>query len=216
MTPALWLLAAGAALWFGIAHAGRDDSARASLLKTLATALLALIALFSAAPGPIAAGLALGALGDMALSRPGRRMFLLGVAAFAAGHLAYIAAFAGFGLASAPGGGALLAIVLVLALLGSAERWLAPHAGDLRWQVWGYGLIIGSMAVCAILLPAMPGRDALRAGAALFLASDVLLALRMFRLHDPRQQLLASLVVWPLYWGGQALILLGALRAAGV
>lgn len=214
MTP-LWLLAAGAALWFGLAHAGRATSWRGSLLKTLATLLLALIALLSAAPGPITVGLALGALGDFALSRPGRRMFLFGVAAFAAGHLAYIAAFAGFGLVTAPGGGVIAAIVLVLALLGSAERWLAPHAGDLRWQVWAYGLIIGTMAICVLLLPAIPGRETLRAGAALFLISDVLLALRLFRLREPQQQLLASLVLWPLYWGGQALLLLGALRAAG-
>lgn len=215
MIAALWLLAAGAALWFGVAHAGRDSSWRGTALKTFSTALLAVIALSAQAPMLIAAGLALGALGDLALSRPGRAMLLLGMAAFAAGHLAYVAAFAGYGLVPAPGVAAMAAIVLVLALLGSAERWLAPHAGDLRWQVWLYGLIIGTMAVCAVLLTPMPGRDAMRLGAALFVVSDVILALRLFRLREERQQLRASLLLWPLYWSGQALLLYGALLASG-
>jgi hypothetical protein len=66
------------------------------------------------------------------------------------------------------------------------------------------------MAVAAVLLPAGPGQAVMRIGAALFLVSDLILALRMFRLQAPGAQLLASRVLWPLYWGGQALILWGA------
>ena len=51
-------------------------------------------------------------------------------------------------------------------------------------------------------------------GAALFVASDLLLALRLFVAQDAQAQRRLSLLLWPAYWGGQALILLGAIRAA--
>ena len=39
--------------------------------------------------------------------------------------------------------------------------------------------------------------------------SDLVLALRMFILKPPRTRLIAPRLLWPLYWGGQALILFG-------
>jgi len=39
------------------------------------------------------------------------------------------------------------------------------------------------------------------------------LALRLFRLHDPARQVLATRLLWPLYWGGRGLILAGAVAA---
>lgn len=208
MIPALWALAALAALWFWAAHAGRGESAAASIVKTTSTAALALAGLASGAPGGIVAGLALGAVGDFALSRPGTRWFLAGMAAFAAGHLAYALAFlTAFGPVSTPGpvGWAMLAAIAALVL--STEFWLAPHTGALRWPVRGYALVIGAMAAAAVLLP--PGMGWVQAGVALFLASDVILALRMFRLKGETARLRASRTLWPAYWGGQALILCG-------
>jgi uncharacterized membrane protein YhhN len=205
---ALTAVAALAALWFWLAHAGRTDSATASIVKTTSTAALALAGWAMGAPGGIVAGLALGAVGDFALSRPGTRWFLAGMAAFAAGHLAYVAAFlTAFGplTASGPVAWAVLAAIAVLVL--STEVWLAPHTGALRWPVRGYAGVIGTMAAAAVLLP--PGMGWVQTGVALFLASDLILALRMFRLKGEAARLRASRMLWPAYWGGQALILWG-------
>ena len=208
MIAALWALAALAALWFWAAHAGRGESATASIVKTASTAALALAGLASGAPGGIVAGLALGAVGDFALSRPGTRWFLAGMAAFAAGHLAYALAFlTAFGPVSAPGPVAWAMLAAIAALVLSTEFWLAPHTGALRWPVRGYALVIGAMAAAAVLLP--PGMGVVQAGVALFLASDVILALRMFRLKGETARLRASRTLWPAYWVGQALIVWG-------
>ncbi|WP_323041267.1 lysoplasmalogenase [Gemmobacter sp.] len=211
MIAAFWSVAALAAIWYGLAHAGGGGGWRASVVKTISTAALARAGLAMGAPGWVVAGLALGAAGDFALSRPGTRWFLAGMGAFALGHLAYVAAFLGsFGPISAPGAMGWAIIAPLLALVLSTEVWLAPHTGALRWPVRGYGLVIGAMAVAAVLLPTGAGQAAMRAGAALFLASDLILAVRMFRLTDAAAQGLAGRLLWPLYWGGQALILWGA------
>lgn len=212
MTTALLGIAGAAALWFWLAFAGRTGTATASAVKTTSTAALALAGLAAGAPGWVVAGLALGSAGDLALSRPGTRWFLAGMAAFALGHLAYVAGFAGGGLAP-PGFAEVVAIAAVLALVLSTEVWLAPHTGALRWPVRGYVLVIGAMALAATLLPPGQEQALMRWGAALFLASDLVLALRLFRLQDPARQMLAARVLWPLYWGGQALILSGAVAA---
>ena len=209
MIPALCAIAGLAAVWFWIAHAGRADSGTASMVKTTSTAALALAGLAMGAPGGIVAGLALGAGGDFALSRPGTRGFLAGMGAFAAGHLAYVLAFlTAFGPVAPPGpfGWAMLAAIAALVI--STEVWLSPHTGALRWPVRGYALVIGTMAAAAVLLP--PGMRMMQAGVALFLASDVILALRMFRLTGETARLRASRALWPAYWAGQALILSGA------
>jgi uncharacterized membrane protein YhhN len=209
MIPALWALAGLAAVWFWVAHAGRADSAQASAVKTTSTAALALAGWAMGAPGGIVAGLALGAVGDFALSRPGTRWFLAGMGAFATGHLAYVAAFlTAFGPLIAPGpvGWAMLAAIAALVL--STEVWLAPHTGALRWPLRGYALVIGTMAAAAGLLP--PGFGLMQMGVALFLASDLILALRLFRLKGEAARLRAARMLWPAYWAGQALILGGA------
>ena len=59
-----------------------------SALKTGAVFILALMAALKMPLLAVALGLC--ALGDLALSRPGERAFLAGVASFAAGHLAYV------------------------------------------------------------------------------------------------------------------------------
>lgn len=213
---ALLALAALAALAYQLAFAGRTEGShswRGTAVKTLSTALLALAGIAGQAPGLIVAGLALGSAGDLALSRPGTRAFLAGMAAFALGHLAYVVAFVSRslelgGLAFGPGRVALLGLLAVLLL--STEFWLAPRTGALRWPVRGYGLIIGAMAAAVILLPENPGDRVLQAGAALFLLSDTLLAIRLFVARgEPAKQALGY-AVWPAYWAGQALILWGS------
>lgn len=204
-----WFLVAGAAflaLLYGVHYCGRDPSAAKSLVKTGSMAGLALAALFLGAPALVTAGLALGAVGDFFLSRRGDRAFLAGMAAFAAGHLAYATAF------WTPGSDLpLLPVTLLLLLSGSTELWLAPHTGPLRWPVRGYVAVIAAMALASLTLPL--GHIA-QIGAALFVLSDLLLALEMFVLADGRIRRALSHLLWAAYWSGQALIFLGMLPAA--
>lgn len=171
-----------------------------SALKTASVGLLALLAWRHGAPVTIALGLALGSAGDFFLSRPGKPAFLAGMAAFAAGHLAYALNFLG----PFPAAIALPALAM-LALAVSTEFWLIPHSGDLRWPVRLYVAIIALMAVTAMTLPA--ARWPAVAGAGLFVLSDLMLAIHLFR--TPRTWL--SRALWPVYWTGQALILTGSI-----
>ncbi|WP_127107625.1 lysoplasmalogenase [Pararhodobacter zhoushanensis] len=197
---------------FWLRYAGDDaSSAGGTTVKTLSTALLALIALQSGAPGWVVAGLALGSLGDFALARPGTAAFLAGMLAFALGHLAYAGGFASQ-VTVLPGAvwpilAAMLGLVAVTAL------WIAPKAGALAWPVRLYAVIIGAMVIAAAALPNIAGRGAILTGVALFAASDFILAIRLFILNDPRLRLIGAKVLWPLYWLGQALILWGAMAA---
>lgn len=215
----LLLLATLAAIAYQLAFAGRPEGSHSwtgTAVKTLSVALLALAGMAGMAgqaPGLIVAGLALGSAGDFALSRPGTRAFLAGMAAFALGHLAYVVAFAGRslelgGLAFGPGRVALLGLLVVLLI--STEFWLAPRTGALRWPVRGYALIIGAMAAAVILLPENGGDRVLQAGAALFLLSDTLLAIRLFIARGEPAKYRLGHAVWATYWLGQMLILGGS------
>lgn len=202
MGGGIFSLAFGFAMVFGLQWCWRGESWTKTGIKTAATALLALAAPFLGAPWEVTLGLALGAAGDFALSRPGERAFLAGMAAFAAGHLAYAWVF----LMSGVGDVVLVPAIVVVAVALSTERWLAPRTGALRWPVRGYVLVIAAMMLSALTLPG----QALMviAGAALFMLSDLLLALEMFVRKTPSRTL--SRAVWACYWGGQALICLGA------
>lgn len=206
LSVAFLALAALAALAYGIAQAGRDGPAGTAAVacKTASVALLAVAAGLGGAPGLVVAGLACGAMGDFWLTRPGTRAFLAGMAAFALGHLAYAAAFfagAGVGAVLVPAAG-------LVALAVSAEFWLLPHAGALRWPVRGYGTVIVAMAIAVLTAP---GQPLVKAGAGLFLVSDVLLAIALFRARTPALRLALGRILWPAYWLGQALICLGSL-----
>ena len=184
-----------------------------SAAKTAATLALVVAALVSPAPGLIVLGLALGAAGDFFLSRHGQALFLAGMAAFAAGHLAYGAAFwsraATLGF-SGPTFAQSLELVLLWLAIFALGFWLSSRAGALRLPVFGYALVIGLMASCALILPAQPGGRTLQLGVGLFVLSDTLLALRLFVTPGGAMQKPLDLVVWPAYWLGQALIFAGA------
>ncbi|WP_417587190.1 lysoplasmalogenase family protein [Pararhodobacter oceanensis] len=206
-------VAAVAALVYWLRYAGADmPSPAASSVKTLSTAALALLGWWLGAPLLVVIGLAFGSLGDLALSRAGDRAFLAGMLAFALGHLAYVVEFARLLAADGPQVGAVfwLTVAAMLVLVPLTLLWIAPKAGGLAWPVRAYALIIGAMALAASLLPQSSGLWLLQIGVAAFLASDFILALGKFIATHPRTRLLASRGLWPLYWGGQALILWGA------
>jgi uncharacterized membrane protein YhhN len=215
LATAIVSLAAAVGYWLRFAALDQPGPVGAGV-KTVSTGLLAVLVAFVPG-GPwfwlVPLGLGLGALGDLFLALRGERFFLAGVGAFGLGHLAYAAGLLlrsgslGFdGLA----GVETVALAGLVALLVSTEFWLAPRTGALRWPVRGYVVLIGLTGVGALLIPAHPGQGWLRLGAAFFIASDLMLAIRLFVARDGvlRQRLAHAL--WPAYWLGQALIAWGA------
>lgn len=217
MASATAIVSLAAALCYWLVYATRAEKGPAgAAVKTLATGVMAL-ALMALPFGGwfwlIPLGLGLGALGDLFLALGGVQRFLAGVAAFGLGHVAYAGGFMlrsgdlGFdGLSGVEGA----ALVGLLMLLASTEVWLTPRTGDLRQPVRAYVGLIGLMGVAAILLPAHHGQGTMRLGAALFVLSDLMLALQLFVVRDAAARTRLALTLWPAYWAGQALIAVGA------
>lgn len=209
-----------ATLVYALAYSWNDGHGPwRSLTKTLALLPLGLLwlitALIAGEPGwAMAAGLLLGVLGDFLLSRPGEKAFLAGMAAFGLGHVVY--ALALFGRAEALGlpgfgGGQFWGLAALAALALSTENWLSPHTGSLRWPVRAYVLVIALLGAVAVILPSNPGQQEIQMGVTLFLISDLLLALRMFRARSEGLRRALGLMLWPAYVLGQLLIAWGSL-----
>lgn len=202
----IWMiLALCCAVGYGAGYCWRDgNSWHRSAIKTAAMALLAIGGAQAGAPTWVVAGLGLGAIGDFFLSRRGTGMFLAGMAAFAAGHLAYAVYFAGLADVSAA---FFLMTAALIGLAATTEVWLAPHTGVLRWPVRGYVGVITVMGIAAL---AQTGPLFL-AGAGLFIVSDILLSLLLFVLPTARLRWILAVALWTAYWLGQFLILQGGL-----
>ncbi len=189
-----------------------------STVKTASTAALSLTALLAGAPLGLVLALALGAVGDLALSRAGTRAFLVGLVAFAVSHVVYIAMFLHLPDAVPPFAlsvPAWIGALILTVLTASTALWLIPYTGRLRGPVVAYVMIIFAMGIAAFHLG--PAFRLSLIGALLFLASDVILAIKRFR-AAPESEVFhrASRWLWPLYWGGQALILLGIVKGLGL
>jgi uncharacterized membrane protein YhhN len=155
----------------------------------------------------VCAGLLLGAIGDLALLGRGQRWFVLGLCAFLAGHLAYVA---GIAQLEPPGrwlGDAGLYAVLPLAAAAGALAVMWPRLGALRVAVIAYVVVITVMVIAAIaaaragVLPA-PQRLWLAAGATLFFVSDLAVARDRFVVHAFENKLYGL----PAYYAAQLLI----------
>lgn len=199
-----------------------------SALKTLPLLCFCVAAYAARAPALLALGLFLSALGDFALSRDGRAAFLYGLSTFALAHLVFIMLFLGlsnFPLWEAFAQAPILAISM-LVFAASSELWLAPHTGTLRWPVRIYIVLITVMGLAVLTLPMhipalsmVQGETMLNLpiigvllGAGLFILSDVILSLRLFRMDGgDKHARLAGWAVWGLYISGQFLILTGIL-----
>ena len=99
------------------------------------------------------------------------------------------------------------AAAVAMLLLTPLLAWLLPTDRALAWPTGIYGLALGGMAACA-WMSAFP-RHRVGIGAALFLASDLLLIAGQGPLMG---QGLADALVWPLYYVGQFLIAVGVVQ----
>ena len=141
----------------------------------------------------IAAVLAFGAAGDVLLEAAG---LTVGALAFLAGHLIAILLYLRHRERR-------LGIVAVVAIAVAATAWLLPDARAEAPGVALYALGLGAMAGAAVVsrFPAI-----VPLGAALFVLSDLLIFARMGPLGGSE---LPGLLIWPTYFGGQALIAWG-------
>ena len=175
-----------------------------AVIKALAVAGLAGLAMLNSAPWLLVLGLALSVAGDVFMVWDREERWLLpGMAAFFLAHCAYVALFIlnGDGV---PDTG--LSVAFVAAGL-AMFLWLRSGLGRMFWPVAGYTLIIVSMGVAATTLQG-PMRVAL-SGAALFMLSDALLAGNLFRIpqgHAARHY--TSPAIWLTYVLAQALIMI--------
>jgi uncharacterized membrane protein YhhN len=147
--------------------------------------------------------------GDVALLGKGDKAFLAGVGSFFAAHAAYITGFASVrghrGQVDPTGLKAAAGIWAVTApTMGLAARRKNP---DLGLPVAGYGTILATMfATSTVLDPTInpTARRNIKAGTALFLASDTLIGIQDFLLKEKSPALESA--VMATYTAGQALI----------
>lgn len=171
--------------------------------KTSGVALLAMWAASQArtADGALIAGvMALGALGDLLLETHG---FVVGGAAFAAGHVAAIALYLRNRRGAPSRSQLLLGWALVPLVTLTAVLLARGDAG-----VGVYAALLGAMAATA-WISRFP-RYRVGIGAMLFVGSDLLIFARMGPLAGSP---VPGLLIWPLYFAGQALIAWGVVQA---
>lgn len=181
-----------------------------SAAKTLAVALLAVLALLQGGPLLLVVALALSAIGDAFLSRDGEKAFLGGLASFLAAHLVFIALFvrsgAGFGLFGAEPWRAAIALAMALfalVMLVALWRRVGP---ELRMPVSVYIVAILAMGVSALTM----NNIWVIGGAILFMASDGLLAAEKFLAPAiSPHRVWMRYAVWVLYYAAQLGITLG-------
>lgn len=196
-------LVAGAA--YGLIFLRQPSSPGRTTVKVLGVAILSLITALDGAPWPLTIALALSAVGDGFLAPEGRRWLPLGLGAFLAAHLAYVWEFTAFGLE--------LRVFDVhpwrlglMAVAGASGvgmlRWLRPDLGPLRWAVAAYVAAILAMVCLSLTLPMTLWPAML--GAVMFMASDTLLSVQLFKPSAARARSReAGLAVWFLYFFGQ-------------
>lgn len=149
----------------------------------------------------IAAALALCALGDILLETSG---FTVGGIAFLAGHIVATILYLGNHRKRSTPSQSLLGAAL---LVGTPLiTWLITR----EWSIALYALGLGGMAAAAWTSRFPRYRVGL--GAVMFVASDLLIFARMGSMAESP---LPGLLVWPLYFGGQALIAHGVVETLG-
>lgn len=152
-------------------------------------------------------GLVLSLIGDLLLGI-GPDQFLPGLCAFLLAHVAYAVAYLSVTRALSVARGLPF---LLLAVGASVFLW--PGLGGLAWPVTAYIAVICTMTWRSAAMLGASGLEpreqwAALAGALLFAASDLLLAIRLFVRPVPG----ADYTIMLLYWAGQLCIALSARR----
>lgn len=186
---------------------------RRSAVKTAAVASLAWLSFVEGGPWLLTAGLALSALGDLALAQEDDdRFFLAGLASFLAAHVAYVALFAGGGegiaiLVAEPWRLAAVAAFVAFGGFMLMRLWPALQAA-MRLPVLAYLIAIVAMGIAAFTTR----EPAVMVGAVLFIASDTILAVERFLLPaaSPRRSPTGP-AIWVTYAAAQLFIALGVL-----
>lgn len=191
---------------YGLIWLRAEISAARTAFKTAPVAILAAASAFTDGPFLLAAGLALAAIGDAALSRPGETAFKTGLGAFLLAHIAYIPLFwQGTEGATTSGPAFWLCAGLMVAYAIVAARWLWPHLGEMRPPVTLYMMAIATMGVASLTASPL-----ILAGAILFIISDTVLAAETFVLvNTPRKW--TSPTIWVTYIAAQTLIFWGVM-----
>jgi uncharacterized membrane protein YhhN len=202
---------AAANLVAGASAAGTDGARLGDVLtKPLLMLALAGFVVAAARPGRpsrlAVGGLLFGGVGDVALLGHGT-WFLVGMGAFALGHVCYLSAFLRRGAAGTLRGRWWIPIGYLAVWAGLMVLLWPGLDGGLRVPVLGYSLLLTAMAATS----AGTGRVA-ATGGALFLVSDGMLALGMAGVDFPGR----GAVVMPTYLAAQLLIALALLPGAPI
>jgi uncharacterized membrane protein YhhN len=204
MTPTAWIalaVAAGFAVgdWSAVAR-GRKALEYACKPATMVALVVVALALEPAVDGRRAwfvAALVLSLTGDVFLMLP-RDRFLAGLVSFLAGHVAYVVGLRIGETSAAAVVVSAAAVVVVAAVVGTpvvAAVRHGPHA-ELTGPVLAYMAVISAMVTCALAT----GNVLAAAGAALFFASDALIA----RTRFVRPRAWAPVAIMVTYHLGQA------------
>ncbi len=122
-----------------------------------------------------------GTIGDGFMSGNPKKWLLPGLLAFFAGHLAYLALF--MKAPHAPIDSVTLSMACAVFILsGGLVLCLWKSLGDMRWPVVAYTIVIAFMGAAAVTLDI--GTPLVAVGAAMFIISDVLVALEVFKVEE--------------------------------
>jgi uncharacterized membrane protein YhhN len=239
MKAAFWITILST-LTYGFLLSHLPPSFPRTILKTLPVAMLAVLAVFAAhidaqflplgslvwVYGLLTGGFVLCAVGDAFLAGDPKRWLPPGLAAFLLGHLCFIAMFVVglivgidplmIGPPSEPAPifspAAILGMVAVVVAGGAMLAWLWRDLGSMRWPVVAYVVVIVVMACCG--LAEWSRRPAWAIGALLFMASDAILAVQLFKGRElvvsPR---INGWAIWFLYYAAQVAFLMGVSQA---
>lgn len=214
ITRALLATSTLTAIIYGWAVCSPSASWGKTALKTVPIGALALLSFVVQGPAFLTLALALSALGDLVLSRPGPRGFLGGLIAFALAHLSYLVLFIQAGASLETLQDPWRATCSILLIIGAflLARRFASHAVNFALPVSIYAGLITSMGLAALALPSNEPAVLAIFGAGLFILSDMLLAEETF--VAPIKSCTTARVLWGLYWLAQ-MVLLFAFTLAG-
>jgi len=217
--PVFWALVAlglAAAAAYGAFFLRRPASLLRAGVKTLALGAPAAGFIVAGAPFPLVLALVASALGDFFLAFDKKWVLPLGILSFLIAQLTYLVIFLALWFFSGDNSplwpryvamGALIAISLGFLI------WMAPKLGWMAFGVVPYAAAITGMACAAMWLPWV-GWPAM-VGAVLFVVSDFVLAVELFRLPaDAPVRRVTAPIVWWTYVAAQALIVTGILLTA--